>query len=228
MSPQAAWILESQIAPKLTSSVRHHVRPVPPEDHDEVAQDAIAMAAQMLHRAEQNGKQVSAGNIVYYTLKMARSGRRSAGFSKTDALGTATQMYGRSSTVSMDESFFPGAEGEEGTSLYDLLSTDREDPVMAGARRLDWEEFLAGLSELEIGMLVCLAEGREMQGLARALRVSSSKLSGDKGRLANRIKEFFGSDVLQAIAVEPGWKCQMRAQRERTACRRISEATAGK
>lgn len=47
--------------------IPHPIKPVGAEDHEELLQDATAMAARLLHRCKANGKTVTPGNIVYYT-----------------------------------------------------------------------------------------------------------------------------------------------------------------
>jgi hypothetical protein len=55
------------------------------------------MAAKMLVNAEKAGKKVTAGNVAYYTIQHLKSGRRSVGNSKADALATGTQKVGNNS-----------------------------------------------------------------------------------------------------------------------------------
>jgi len=55
MSPQAAWILQDQIAPRLGANIPRNVKCVGAKDHQEFVQDAICMSAKMLERLEQQG-----------------------------------------------------------------------------------------------------------------------------------------------------------------------------
>ena len=50
MSPQAGWILQEEIVPRLCGAVPKSVLCVGSEDHQELIQDAITMAARMLDR----------------------------------------------------------------------------------------------------------------------------------------------------------------------------------
>ena len=77
MSPQAGELLIEQIAPRLRATIPRVVKPVGAEDSEELVQDAITVAAQMLQRVEACGKQVTPGNIAYYVLLHMKSGRRS-------------------------------------------------------------------------------------------------------------------------------------------------------
>ena len=72
----------------------------------ELIQDATALAAQMMHNAEQagkkvvrsasgrRGKEITAGNICYYTMEKLRCGRRSTGSTIVDVHGAGTQLKG--------------------------------------------------------------------------------------------------------------------------------------
>jgi hypothetical protein len=66
MSPEAGSMLLNEVAPRIRS-VTAHFKFVGSEDQEEVAQDAIALAAKLLHNTEINHKQVTAGNIAYYS-----------------------------------------------------------------------------------------------------------------------------------------------------------------
>ena len=55
MSPQAGLILIEEIIPRLRSTVPRCVQPVGSEDAEELLQDSIAVAAQMLHNIEHSG-----------------------------------------------------------------------------------------------------------------------------------------------------------------------------
>lgn len=69
MSPHTSWLLVNEVMPRIHSAVPHAVRCVGSEDHQELIQDGAHMAAKMLINAENNGKKVTAGNIVYYTIQ---------------------------------------------------------------------------------------------------------------------------------------------------------------
>ena len=92
-----------KLFPAFKSSISTSVRPVGCEDLAELVQDGTAIAAKMLHSAEAQGKQVSAGNIAYYAVQHLKSGRRSTGYHKTDPLHDGAQLCGRSRMHSLDE-----------------------------------------------------------------------------------------------------------------------------
>jgi predicted transcriptional regulator len=64
MSPQAGFLLQDQIIPRLKSAVPQVVNCVGLEDPSELVQDATAFAANMIQNAELAGKRVvqSAGS----------------------------------------------------------------------------------------------------------------------------------------------------------------------
>ena len=103
MSPQAGFLLQTQVLPRLISAIPIAVSFIGSEDAQELIQDGTALAAQMIHNAEQAGKKViktpgsrrgarklsavktiSAGNIAFYTLQKLKCGRRSTGSSVVD------------------------------------------------------------------------------------------------------------------------------------------------
>jgi len=63
MSPQAGYLLQEEVVPRLRSAVPHAVRCVGCEDAQELIQDGTAMAARMLESDERAGKTVTPGNI---------------------------------------------------------------------------------------------------------------------------------------------------------------------
>jgi hypothetical protein len=141
MSPQAAWILQEEVAPRLRSAIPRNVNQIGSEDADELIQDSFCMAARLLDNAEQANKTVTTGNIAYYTILHMKSGRRSHGNSNADVLGSATQLNGRSSVNSFDEPVETGELGEEFT-VNDVFSNDSEDPVKSRQERWTGNIFL--------------------------------------------------------------------------------------
>ena len=117
MSPQAGLLLLNEITPRLRSAIPNNVCFVGSEDAQEVVQDSIAMAARMLHNAQKNRKKVTPGNVAYYCILHAKSGRRSVGYSNADVHGTATQLNGRATLESFDEPVGMDEETQEFITL---------------------------------------------------------------------------------------------------------------
>ena len=218
MSPQASWILQEEVVPRLRASIPRNVSYIGSEDAEELIQDATVMAAKLLDRTEQQGKSVTPGNIAYYTILHMKSGRRSYGTSNSDALGTATQLNGRSSVNSLDE---PAQEDECGElfTVNDVFSNDSEDPSQIAGRQMDWDAFLEGLSKREQCVIEYLIAGKNMSELAVVLRLDPSSIHQCKNRLGGKILDFMGSDILIEIRKMPGWKNGLNANKDRLACR---------
>jgi len=219
MSPQAGWILQEEIVPRLQSTIPYSVHGVGSEDAEELLQDATAIAAQMLHNVELAGKSVTPGNIAYYAVQHLKSGRRSTGSSVADALGVGTQLHGRTKLSSLDEPITAENEHGENLTFVEVLSQDWEDPAVLAARKLDWETLLTLLTERQKTIIVYLWEGRTVSEVAILFKVSRSTMQECKERLVMLIQEFMGMDILQDIQRSPDWRINLDIRRERLACR---------
>jgi len=220
MSPQAGWLLVDQIVPRLRAVIPRSVLTVGSEDHEELIQDATCLAGRILHNAESNRKRISPSNAAYYAIQHCKSGRRAVGHSSCDALGSATQLQGRSRLESLEEVVAVNEEAGGGIYLlHDVLSTDADDPSLVAARRMDWQEFLADLPKQERAVVEFLVEGKSGSAIAKKLRTSDSKIQGIKRHLARTLIEFMGPEILQEIQKLPAWKNNINASRERLACK---------
>jgi len=220
MSPQAGWILQEEIVPRLRSAIPRTVNYVGSEDAEELVQDATAIAAKMLHSVETVGKTVTPGNIAYYAIQHVKSGRRSTGSSVVDVMASGTQLNGSTRLNSLDE---PAAINEEtGGEIFlfhDVLSHDQEDPSLIAARKLDWQALLARLNEREKAVITYLLEGKTVSDVAVAFKVSRSAMQDCKERVAVLVQEFLGMDILIEVLRLPGWRDDLNTARERLACR---------
>ena len=217
MSPQAGWILQEEVVPRLKASIPRNVNQVGAEDSEELIQDAIVMAAKLMHTVECQGKTVTAGNIAYYTILHMKSGRRSYGSSTTDVCGISTQLNGSTRLSSLEEpAAVDGETGGELLAFHDVLSQDQDDPGMIAARKLDWQALLARLTEREI---VAVLAGRTVSEVALVFQVSRSAMQLCKNRLVELIQEFMGVDILVEVRRLPGWRNDLNTTREKLACR---------
>jgi hypothetical protein len=237
MSPQAGFLLQDQVLPRLKSAIPIAVSFIGSEDAQELVQDGTLIAAQMIHNAEQAGKKVvktpgalrgarkiktiSAGNVAFYTLQKLKCGRRSSGSSVVDVYGSATRINGATRLTSLDEAAPVTGLDDVGEPLvlHDLLSRDEEDPGTKAARKMDWDSFMAGLSERDKAIIQFIVEGKPLASLARRRRLNNSTILYHKNRLALKIQDFMGSDILIQIRRKPNWKDSLDASRERLACR---------
>jgi hypothetical protein len=220
MSPEAGWLLVDQIVPRLKAVIPRSVLCIGAEDHEELVQDATCLAARILHHGEQRGKRVPHSSAAYYALQHCKSGRRSVGHSHCDVHGSRTQLIGRSRLESMEEVVAANEEtGGEIYTLSDVLSNDADDPSMAVARKLDWEEFCADLPAREKAVVEFLMEGQSGSAIARKLKTTDSRLQTIKRHLAKAIVQFMGPEIWQEIQKSPAWMNSLNAARQRLACK---------
>ncbi len=231
MSPHAGNVLCTEVVPRIRSAVQAAVPFIGCEDAQELIQDGTALAAKMIHNAEHAGKKVtrsatgrrgeiSAGNIAYFTIVKLRNGCRSSGMVTGDVYGAGTQIQGRTRLTSLDDVVASDEEtGGEIFLLHDVLSDNQEDPATKATRKMDWQEFLAGLPERERVAVEFLGEGRTLREAAHVLRVSDTIMQHSKRDLRAKILEFMGIGILVEIQRRPQWKDGMDAIRERMACR---------
>src|ERR1039457_5721684 len=96
---------------------------------------------------------------------------------------------------------------------------NQEDPATKAARNLDWDVFLARLTERERSLVQCVLAGEKWNGAAKEIGVSINTISFDRTNLARKIVEFMGWDILVQIAQIPGWRDNLNANHERLACK---------
>src|SRR4051794_23655100 len=169
MSPEAGEMLLGEIAPRLRSAIPKCVHPVGAEDAEELVQDAIATAAQMLHNVEQAGKKVTPGNIAYFAILHMKSGRRSTNRSRADVMACGTQLDHKSCVLSMEEEVGWDPELDEPIALGELLASRADDPSMAGARNIDWSEFLESRDYRYSAIVKGMAAGEKPGDTARGM-----------------------------------------------------------
>ena len=220
MSSHADTVLIDEIVPRLRHMIPHHVSFVGAEDAEEVLQDATLMAARLLARARANGKQVTAGNISYYTMLHVRCGRRSHSAGRSDVMGTRTQIVGNSRVSSMEAPVASDdASPEDPLTLGDVLASDAEDPSETAARNLDWQALVASLDERALAVLHCMADETRLQEVATRKGVSRSTVQSWRNQLTELVRTFMGHDVLHMIQRTPRWRENLTTLREQMACR---------
>jgi len=221
MSPQAGFVLQDQVVPRLRSAIPRTVNCVGSEDHAELIQDATCMAARMIDRVEGQGKlgTITASNISYYTIQHCKSGRRANGTSSVDIMGSSTQLNGTSRLHSLNEVVAEDEAGCEVFELQDVLSNDNEDPAAVAGRKLDWDRFLDQLSHIEQLVIEFLSAGKTLRDVARQVGVSDSAMQGYRRKIAVKVLEFMGAEILDDITHEPGWRINLDCTRAAQACR---------
>jgi DNA-binding NarL/FixJ family response regulator len=221
MSPQASWILQEEIVPRLRGAVPQTVLCVGAEDHQELIQDGIAMAARMLTRVEQQGKlaKISGSNISWYVVKHLRSGRRANGTSSVDVMASATQLNGSTRMHSLSEVVSQSECGDEIFELHDVISNDHEDPSVQATRKMDWDTFMAGLSTMEKLVVECLCNGTTLRAAGRSAGVCDSTMQHHRRKIGQKILEFMGANIVAESIQQPRWRDNLQADREKRAVR---------
>jgi hypothetical protein len=201
--------------------VPRSIQPVGAEDCAELVQDGITMAAKMIDRVEAQGKlgKVTAGNIAFYCLQHLKSGRRANGSSRIDVLATGTQLDGNTELHSLNEVVAQSENGFEIFELQDVVSNDSEDPATIAARNLDWQAFSGSLTKLEKLLIECLINGQSLTDAAKLARVHYSTMLSYRQKLAVKLLDFMGTDILRDIACTPHWQIGLDCEREQLACR---------
>ena len=228
MSPQAGWILTEEVVPRLRSSIPRAVRCVGAEDAEELIQDATVIAARMIIRAESLGKlgKITPGNFAYYTLQHCKAGRRAMGTNSVDVMGSAAQLRGKTAVHSLNEVAGEDESGADVFELQDVIADGHEDPATIAARNLDWDAFLDQLSRIEKLVVEFLCAGKTLRDVSRKVGVSDSAMQTYRRKIAGKILEFMGADVLADIARMPGWRISLDCEREAQACRNDRRACA--
>ena len=228
MSPQAGWILQEEIVPRLKAAIPRTIKCVGAEDHEELVQDATVIAARMIDRVESQGKlgQITPGNIAYYTIQHCKSGRRANGTSRVDIMASATQLNGTSRLHLFNEVVAESDCGFEIFELQDVISNDHEDPATVAARKMDWDSFLARLSQVEKLVVEFLCAGKTLRDVARRYGLSDSMMQTYRQKLAIKLFEFMGVEILHDLAQLPGWRINLDCEREAQACRNDRRKTA--
>ena len=237
MSPYASYLLMDQVLPRLVSAIPNAVSFIAPENAEDLVQDGVAIAAKMMDNAEKDGKsvvkspskpkgkyrkqtkEVTAGNIAYYTIQKLRSGRRSTGASCSDAHGSATQLCGRSRLSSLDGETGSVDDFGEPLLLHDVLASQQECPATRAARVVDWSEFMARCSKRDLAIIHCIVEGKPLASLARRRHLNTSTILYHKRRLADALASYMGPDIIIEIQRRPGWQDSIDATRMKMACR---------
>jgi len=218
MSPEAGELLLSEVTPRI-HSLAPSLTPIGSEDPQELAQDAIAIAAALLISTEARAKKVTAGNIAYYAAGLIRQGRRSTGVRKNDVLHPACQLIAHSRVISMEEPIGCEFDDDGAMTLHDVLSAQIEDPAYAASRNIDWERLIESLDKVCKEILRCLSEGIPLTELKAKLKRSRSSIQAHKERLADLVRAHFGEDVLVQAQERPRWRDSVEAHREKVACR---------
>lgn len=136
-------------------------------------------------------------------------------------MAAGTQLHGHSRLDSLAQVVAEAQEtGGEIHLMHDILGSEQQDDVaIAVARKMDWSDFMAGLSDRERAVINCIVEGRSLREAAKSFRVFDSTMQGDKRKLAAKIQDFMGVDILIEVRRLPRWKDDLMTSRERLTCK---------
>ncbi len=219
MSPRNDEILLNDVIPRLRKAV-HTIKKVGCEDDEELVQDTALMAARLMDSAENAGHPITAGNASFYTLKAARSGRRSYYTGRSDAMSPGCQLDGNARHEWLDDDV-EFESGEFGT-LHDVIAPcgyqgHEPDVAAEAARNLDWEAFLTAHSPRHRTAILVLVAGGSMREAGKRCGLRDSAALNLKRRIAADLIEYFGEDVIRRLldGNRPGWESDLRTVRER-------------
>lgn len=218
MSPETARILVDEVLPRIRSAVPNSVKRVGCEDVEELTQDTVAQAAMALESCENRKVPIYPASVAYFAIQRAKSGRRSYGATRSDALCSACQLDGKSTLSSLDEPL-PVEGGNECYTLHDVLSNDTEDPSQVAARELDWNELLGTLTDRELAIVEATANGDQLDRLAVKLGISPPRVTQIKQAIGRQVKARWGAGVLADVARPPRWSSSLMATWQRELCR---------
>ena len=217
MSPETGFILMEEVVPRLRVMIPR-IKPVGAEDAEELLQDALVVAAKMMHDLEKRNKQVTPGNIVYYTTLHMKSGRRSYSAGRVDVMGSGTQLDGKSCVHSLEEPAAMDPDTLEEIPLGDLLAGRDEDPSMAASRKVDWDDFLESHNPRYAGLVSDIASGKPAVDRARRDGKPLHSVYKLKEKLAEDVREYFGEQAIEDSLHQPNWRGGLNADKERFAC----------
>ena len=219
MQDSVEQLILNEVQPRLQTAIPQSVPFVGCDDVQELVQDGTVMALGLLTSANRSGKDVTGGNLAYYTLKLLRAGRRSTGQRKRDVHHPMAQLKGACRVYSLEEPIGSEDRPDDPMTLGEALAADTEDPAQGALRRLDWAPLVASLDAMAREVLASLVSGEELTHLVPKLKRSRSALQNDKQRLARLVREHLGQDVLSQVQELPRWMDNLTAKSEKLACR---------
>ena len=78
---------------------------------------------------------------------------------------------------------------------------------------------MTSLSKMEALVVEFLSNGKTLRDAARSVGVCDSTMQCHRNKLAAKLLEFMGADILKDIALTPNWRIGLDCERELSACR---------
>ena len=217
MTAVAAQMLVDEILPRIQSAVPRCVKKIGTEDDEELIADVTAMAAEGLESCEARGVPLYPSSIAYFAVQRAKTGRRSYGATRTDAMCPAAALDGVAAVVSMDETL-PCGEDDGELNLHDMLAAPGEDPAVQAGRHIDWEELLETLTDRELAIVEATASGGKLDRLAAKYGVSPARITQLKHEIGRQVKTRWGAHAIADVTRAPLWMGSIHAVWQRAAC----------
>jgi len=220
MTAAGGLMLVRQIVPLIRAAIhRGAVKPVGPEDPEELIADGVAMAAKTLDAAEQRSKVVAPASLAYYAIQALKSGRRSGYAGRQDAMCPAVQLDHQVALKSMDEAIGQDPETDDEITLHDMLAGHGESADIIVGRNLDWPLVAERLTQRESYVIQATAAETPGTEIARHLKVCGPRVVQIKREVAQKIREAWGDDALKDAVRDTRWQRHVRTTAERRACR---------
>ena len=181
----------TEIAPRLRIAVRRYVRPVAPEDHQELTQEALAIAWRSSLALLRRGRPILPAPIVFYTIRRLRSGRRFLSSGRTDVLSPGCRLDGHSRTVPIASGAYTATGPDAALTPTNCLVDPAPDPAAVVTTRLDVQAFLSRLSGVQRLVLEQSAAGRGPTTIAAQLGVSPPRISQIRRLIADKAHRFW-------------------------------------
>ncbi len=212
MTSKSAKMLETKISRIVKATIPKVARPIGSEDTEELIQDTLASAAEMIESMERQGKEPIPNSIAFYSIQRTKSGRRSTGAQRTDVMSPGFAMDNED-LFSMDADL----ADDEGCpmSLHDVIAADSEDPSETVLRDLDWHEFLTNLDVRKRRILAELMVGMGTNEIAKLFGISAARITQLKREIGVHLKVFMGDDILAEIGRETTWRRDIRCLHEK-------------
>jgi len=214
MSPAACKILVDEIMPILSATIPR-LRLVGSDDHEELQQDAVTSAAQMLDAAERAGKPLLGKSTAYYAIQRTKTGRRSTSGGRTDAMAPSTMLDGLTSVSSLDAPV-DTVDGDSDMTLGDMLADHGDDACALAARNIDWSWYMKDLDQRDVDIIRGTAEGTSSKAMAAKLKVTQPRIVQRKRRIGRVLFEKSGGEVMRDAVGKPQWHGNMAALHSRT------------
>lgn len=210
MSPRAGELLLDVIQPMLIAVVPQVVQTTGAEDHAELVQDGMVMAAQAIAMLEKQGKDLMPRSVAFYTIQRLKSGRRSQYAGRMDAMCPAAKLDERVEIADMDAVV---CSDSEDLTFGDMLASGDEDAATLAARDIDWALVEPLLSDRELKVLHALTEGRGTNEIAMTCQVSAPAITQAKRRIGRKLQDRWGDRAVREVGRVPAWRAGLRSAR---------------